>query len=273
MKLTYGDYLSPFPTRVPLGENAFVHLRKPTINEIWQLGFETFDIYQTYLRMTPEFYYTVLCQAIGGVEFWNSIDEEVRKKLTLFEVVLADANMQQIVVSFLNFFYVEKVVFQDSRFFFCKDRDYENKEFNPEDIIAVVADSDRFKQALLWCCLYCDINTEEEKEEQPKFKNKTAEMMWLRIQEAERKQKVIQSRKDQLTYSLPNIISSICAIHNSINYSNVGSLTLPQLKDTLNRLCSLELYTLSKTTVSVWGTKDNDKFSITQWMENNYDRR
>ncbi len=269
-KLSYGEYISPFPTRVPLSDKQYVHLHKPTINEIMAIGFDTFDIFMTYLKMTPKFYYTILCAGIGGIEYWDSLNE-VQDTIKLFNVVLADSAIRDVLVDVLNFFYEETVVFNNSRFYFINKECDGSKELQPEDILAVISDSDKFERALYWCQMICGIASQDKEEEPPKFKNKTAEVMWKRIQESIKKQEELEAKKNKLKYSLPNIVSAICAYHPSINFSNVGQLTLPQVRDSLVRILQIDEYTIVRNSVSVWGTKDDKEFAIDQWLSNRYD--
>lgn len=255
-----------------MSEASYVNLSKPTIDDIWKVGCDNFEIYETYLKMTPEFYYTVLCSGIGGEEYWSSLDIDIRDNMTLFEVVLADTSMQQVYVTVLDFFYEETVVFNNSRFYFLKDYKHEDEDLNPENIVAIISDSDRFKMALHWCQEYCGISSEDKKEEKPQFKNEIARRLWEKMKKAEEIREAMQRKKDHALYCLPNTISSLCAYHNSLNYGNIGKLTLPQVRDSLMRLMAIEGYTIHRTAVSVWGTNDDKEFSTNKWMENYYDK-
>lgn len=271
-KLTYGDYISPFPTRVPLNEKQYVNLRKPTVNEVMQLGLNEFDVFMAYLKMTPEFYYTELCKNIGGVEYWESLDKEVQDEAKLFDVALADSATRNVLVEVLNFFYEETVVFNNSRFYFINKECDGSKELQPSDIVAIVSDSSSFENALHWCQVYCGIATEEKEEETVRFKNKLAEKMYARLKESKRRMEAAKAKQDAAKYSIPNVISSVCAHHPSINFGNVGQLTIPQLFDSLRRLLAIEGYTVGRTSVSVWGMKDDKEFPVDQWVENIYDK-
>ena len=56
-------------------------------------------------------------------------------------------------------------------------------------------------------------------------------------------------------------------MHSSINYTNVWDMTVYQLWDTFARLRNNEIYASGRTSVSVWGDKEN-KFDYNLWFKN-----
>lgn len=271
MKLSYGEYISPFPTRLSLDDKTVVNLSKPTIEDIQRLGFQVFEAYKTWLNISPKFYYTILCKDNGGVEYWDALDGSAKNTMTLFDVILEDQGMQNQFMLILNFFYEETVVFHQSYFAFIDPNHNPEIDLTENDICAIVSDSKTFKTVIDGCKAYCGMQDAVEEEKETKFKNKLAEEMFLRMKKNKEEIEKIEAKKNAKNFSIPNIISSVCTKHNSINYLNVGKLTVPQLMDTLNRLIACEKFEIEKTSVSVWGTGDNKKFSFTEWMENTYD--
>ena len=53
MRIDYGTLISPYPIRTNMG-----FIRKPELSEIADIGFDTFNMYESFLKLTPETYYT-----------------------------------------------------------------------------------------------------------------------------------------------------------------------------------------------------------------------
>ena len=77
---------------------------------------------------------------------------------------------------------------------------------------------------------------------------------------------------DYLNYTLPNVISKICARHPSINYTNVWELTIYELLDNFNSMRAGTIYDIDQTRVSVWGDEHNT-FKLDSWYKNEYDKK
>jgi hypothetical protein len=103
--------------------------------------------------------------------------------------------------------------------------------------------------------------------EEMKFKNKMAKEMYLKMREAERKNKKSKAANPDL--QLENIISAVSNRHPSINPLNVHDLTIYQLLDSFNRLMANAIYEIDSTRVSVWGD-EKKTFNASLWYKNHF---
>lgn len=261
MKLDYGTQIGKSPIRLSIGT-----IRKPTLGVIDDIGFDRFDYYKFMTKLTPEQFHTVLNKDRGGETYWNSISDEKKQKMTMYDIILSDENIARIYVDLFNFFFVETVVFKEEFFVIIKDEDAEDL-FARENIIGVIS-SDTFQEVIeiiqQICLIYDD---EEEDEPPPKFKNSLAQKMYEKMKKA----KPIKKKSDQ-NLILPNLISAVCSRHPSINYSNVWELTVFQLVDMFNRMRLNSIYDIDSTRVSVWGD-EKKTFDESLWYKNEFDKK
>ena len=73
--------------------------------------------------------------------------------------------------------------------------------------------------------------------------------------------------KQDPKYDIGNIISVVCAYHPSINFTNVGQLTIPQLYDNFQRILIDRNYQIMALNASVWGTEGSD-FKEDSYLKN-----
>ena len=160
-KLDYGTMLSPYPIVLSIGT-----LRKPKLSEIANdsiLGFGKFSYYQTLIRLTPEIYFEKLANEELKKEF-NSLDDDKRSSITMFDIVALDEQLSKTFLDMFNFFFVEKVVFEDG-IFVLLDPQSEDREITKEtfrgDIIKEIFDQvlDIIQQI---CCIHEDTYEEDE---------------------------------------------------------------------------------------------------------------
>ena len=67
--------------------------------------------------------------------------------------------------------------------------------------------------------------------------------------------------------SISPVSSSSCAYHPSINFTNVGKLTIPQLYDNFQRILIDRNYQIMALNASVWGTEGSD-FKEDSYLKN-----
>ena len=268
MRLDYGTLTSPYPIAMTIGT-----IRKPTLGEIADprvLGFETFGLYESFLAMTPEEYYTKIAKG-DKAERWGSLSEEEKSSITMFAVIEQDEALQKIYTQILQFFFEEPVVYQQGFFIILNGNESVEKKFSAEGIRGLITE-ESFHQIINILKQICGMRIDEDEEDitQMKFKNKKARSIFERMQKAK---KVQQSEKGHNPdFSLPNIISAVCTRHNSINYTNVYQLTVYQLMDTFDRLRNDAFYEISSTSVSVWGD-EKKTFKSDAWYKNEYDKK
>lgn len=269
MKLDYFTLLCPEPIRLSIG-----NIRQPKLREIGKLTYPIFNLYQVYLKLTPQDYYTLLNKE-QGEEIWNSLSDEVKEKMTMFDIILTEESIRNIYLKIFNFFFVERVVFLESFFFIVNTDDYETppEELNLEENTVGVISQDTFLEVLNIIQQVCCINSNEPTDDQkPKFKNKKAERIYEKIQKAEEERKKAQVKKDAPNMTLANIISAVAAKSTGLNIVNIWDATLFQVYDQFGKLQNDNAHYMNSVRVAVWGD-ENNQFDPTLWYKNNFDKK
>ena len=266
MRFDYGTQISPFPIPLSVGM-----LRKPKLRDIADpkskpaMSFTKFMFYEFLISMTPKEFFTK-AEVEKGQEFWDSLSEEEKRGLTVYDLIQLNPTLMQNFLEVFNFFFEETVLFVDGVFVLVNpDKDYSIDTPQREDIVGVI-DSHNFSEILYAIQQVCCIAQEEE-EETPKFKNKIAEQMYYRMKEAEKEQK----KKADKDMTLPNIISKVSAKHNSLNFTNIWDLTIFQLLDNFASMREGAMYEIEWTRVAVWGDEKRT-FDPARWYKNDFDK-
>lgn len=262
MLLDYGMQINPFPIPLSLGT-----LRKPKLREIFDatLGvpFERFEQYEFFLKMTPKCYYTKFKKNDNGIEQWNSLGEQKQKEVKMFDILKEDKNIRDIYVEIFNFFFIERVVFEEDFFIILKDK---SKGLSVDNVQGVIC-SEIFDDILDIICQLCCIN-DKKTTEKLSFKNNLAKKLYERMQKAQAEKR----DNENTNLTIPNIISSVTAKHPSLNYINIWNLTIFQLFDNFNRIRMNETYAINSVRVSVWGDEKRT-FDAALWYKNYYDTK
>ena len=241
IELKYGTQLSPTPIKLSIGT-----LRKPKLKEIAEIGFDEFNLFETFAKMTPELWFTKI-KGEDGKSFWCSLSEEERSKIALYDIMLSDKSLIDVYLAIFNFFFVEPVVFYDDNFLILDHTIEDLSGLTSDDIYGIIC-KESFIQVLeviqRICCIY--------------------EKM-LKAKQAEKK-------KSDDNMTLPNIISAVSNRHPSITPITVWELTIFQLLDSFERLRDNAFYEIEKTRVSVWGD-EKKTFDAALWYKNNYDKK
>lgn len=173
MILSYGTLLSRKPLSLSIGK-----VRKPTISDIEDVGFESFYLYESFLKMTPNDFYTDLDKE-GAEVFWNHLSEKEKEECTMYDAICRNPKLQAIYCELFTFFFeIECVKFVDNVFFLLKKdidlTDSENKEV-AENISGIIF-KDTFDSVLFILQQVCAINDDMETPiEEMKFK-----IRWLK---------------------------------------------------------------------------------------------
>lgn len=265
MRFDYGTQISPFPIPLSVGM-----LRKPKLRDIADpkskpaMSFTKFMFYEFLISMTPKEFFTK-AEVEKGQEFWDSLSEEEKRGLTVYDLIQLNPTLMQNFLEVFNFFFEETVLFVEGVFVLVNpDKDYSIDTPQREDIVGVI-DSHNFSEILYAIQQVCCIAQEEE--ETPKFKNKIAEQMYYRMKEAEKEQK----KKADKDMTLPNIISKVSAKHNSLNFTNIWDLTIFQLLDNFASMREGAMYEIEWTRVAVWGDEKRT-FDPARWYKNDFDK-
>ena len=266
MRFDYGTQISPFPIPLSVGM-----LRKPKLRDIADpkskpaMSFTKFMFYEFLISMTPKEFFTK-AEVEKGQEFWDSLSEEEKRGLTVYDLIQLNPTLMQNFLEVFNFFFEETVLFVDGVFVLVNpDKDYSIDTPQREDIVGVI-DSHNFSEILNYIQQVCCIAQEEE--EIPKFKNKIAERLYYQIKEGERE----RNKKADKDLTLPNVISAVTAKHYSLNYTNIWDLTIFQLLDNFGRMREGSIYEIEWTRVAVWGDEKNT-FDPARWYKNDFDKK
>lgn len=263
MRLSYGTQIGYSPIRLSMGS-----IIKPKLKDIdsEDMSFEQLYFYEFLAVMTPEEYFTKV-RGDEGKKQWESLNDEYKSELSVFDIIASDQALQQSFLALFNFFFKETVLYSDGYFVTLNpDKSYNMpSDIEKSDIVGVIT-KENFSEVLNVICQICCIDVEVEKEP-PKFKNKAAERIFKKIEKAESKKKKTANKN----LTLPNIISSVTTKHNSINFTNVWGYTIFQLLDNFYRLQTEDIHQIDCTRVSVWGD-EKKTFDPARWYKNEYDK-
>lgn len=264
MRLDYGTLLSPAPIKLSIGK-----IRKPTLLEISELGFEKFNNYEVFLKLTPETYFTKLT-GDDGIQKWENMSEDERGEISMYTLIIEESSLQEIYTEIFNYFFLEYVVFKEGLFILLNREVDIDSDINAEDVCGVIH-NDTFMQVIeliqQTCCIYEDT---EESLDNVKYKNKLARKIYEKILKAQKEQQ--KQKKADINLSLPNIISAVSNSHPSINPINIWNMHVFSVLDSFNRLRVNSMYHIDSTRVSVWGD-EKKTFDSALWYKNNYDKK
>lgn len=263
MQLDYGTILCPDSITLSIGI-----LRKPTLREIAKLTFDKFGYYEFFLKMTPELFYTKI-KGDDGKAYWDSLTEESKNEMTLFDVISEEESLQKTYTDILNFFFVESVTFREGFFILLKEDIGSAEEIDTANIRGVIA-KETFPQVLEFIQQICCIYDKDADVENQNFKNKLAKRLYEKMLKAKKKEN--DEKKADINLTLPNIISSVSNKHPTISPITVWDLTVFQLLDSFNRTQINTMYDIDATRVSVWGD-EKKTFNASLWYKNEYDKK
>lgn len=258
MRLDYGTQLSPTPIKLSIGT-----LKKPTLREISDLSFDKFNLYEAFLKITPEQYLT----KSRDKKYWDNLPDDKKSSITMFSIIQEEEYLQKIYSEIFDFFFVEPVIFREG-IFIILHKQIEG-DLTMEDICGVIHEKS-FMEVIEIIQQICSIYEVEESIDEMKFKNNAARKIMEKILKGNKKKK--EAKKADINLSLPNIISAVSNKHPTINPINVWDLTIFQLLDSFGRLQVNTMYGINSTRVSVWGD-EKKTFDISLWYKNNYDTK
>ena len=238
MKLDYGTMISPCPICLTVGT-----IRKPKLGEIAdsrKMGFDQFKFLESMMSITPKDYYEKF-NAVDSDGRWEQLSDEEKESMTMFQAITEDENLQQIFLILFQFFFEEPVDYHSGFFIILKQGTVLHEDMTQDDIVGVL-DEKLFRQVMSILKQICGMKIEH------------------------------NNSDDYLNYTLPNVISKICARHPSINYTNVWELTIYELLDNFNSMRAGSIYDIDQTRVSVWGDEHNT-FKLDSWYKNEYDKK
>lgn len=263
--LDYGTLLSPEPIELSIGT-----IRKPTLRDISKISFTQYSIFQLYLKMNPKEYYLNFKE--DGVEYWESLSDEERSYITMFDVIEEDETVQAVYEAIFNFFFVQRVIYQNGAFFLLnidKDISTDDIKLSADLLRGVIIEKD-FDIVLDILQQICCVKDEEIDDSDAVFKNQRAKDLWERMKVA-RQEQINKSRAD-INLTLPNIISAVSAKSTNLNIITIWDCTVFQIYDQFNRLQADTIYHMNSISVSVWGDSKK-KFDQSLWYKNTFDKK
>lgn len=271
MKLDYFTLLSPSPIYI----NGVGSIKSPTLNEISELTYNTYQYYISVLLLDIDSYYKNLKKddylylnnfndneknvILKIKKEYDDLEDRKKQNVSFYNILVFDKLVINTIVNAFNFFFVDEIIYNENDRVFLlmnglKDNTGNNvvtgiiHEGNYEDIIDLIMQR---------------INIEKPKNEIKggKPKNKIAEKIMKKIETATKTQK----KKEDKKLELGNIISSVASHSKSLNIVNIWDATIFQIYDQFTRNRLDDSYSMNSTSVSVWGDKDK-KFNDTLWF-------
>lgn len=263
VKLTYSQLLSSEPIPVGIG-----HIQPPKISDRRRIGEGLWMQYASYMTLTVDSYYSALLP--DKYDAFLALPYEERTDVKLFDLVSENTDVIRIYVRAFCFYFVEDVVYRlrEKRFEILKTHEDEETGEVESQIVGVI-DREIFDDVLHILMQISNINNERTvSEELSKQKDPVVIQMQRRRDEAKAKRTRGKNLdKQDPKYDIGNIISVVCAYHPSINFTNVGQLTIPQLYDNFQRILIDRNYQIMALNASVWGTEGSD-FKEDSYLKN-----
>lgn len=271
--------LSPYPIKLSIGT-----LIKPTLKQIFDpiegIGYEQYQNYEAYARLTPKLFYTKM-DGDEGLAIWESLTDTQKKEIKMFNVIRSNEQLISDYLDLLNFFFKEHVAYEEGFFIWSEyELDFSSMDASMEDAITgVINTAELFEQVLeaiqQVCCTYSKSSESAIDESELKFKNSLAKEIYEKIHglnkaDDENETSDLKS-KDYKTFNIPNIISAVSNNHLTISPINVWDLTVFQLLDAFHRKQATNKQTMISLKTAVWGDSD-DTFDPNVWLANEYDK-
>lgn len=270
MKLDYFSLLSPLPFYF----NNVGSIKSPTLLEISDIKYPVYQMHLSNLLLDVDSYYEMIDKTNG--EYLNSftkqeknmilrirkeyanLDKKYKPNISIYNIMIFDKFLINSLLLALNFFFEDEVTYDSEQKIFVLFNgmvDKDNKkiktgiihEGNYDEVVDVILQR---------------VNISKKKDEENlKVKNKIAERLLEKMNKGSKKAK----QKEDKKMEIGNLISSISAHSKTLNIVNIWNLTIFQLYDQFTRIRCDDSYTMSSTSVSVWGDSEN-KFDNTMWF-------
>ena len=267
IQVDYGSLLSPEPIPFMLGiKGQKCDIKAPTLRDICKVGFDTFYLFQLYLKITPEEHFLQYEESTGERKTWDDLTDLDKWNYTMFDCIQLSPILQNIYSEVFNFFFTDTVTYQDGLFIVTNCEKVDD-EIKPGSVIGVINHNifdDLVSILQQICCI-----EPNKKETKPIFKNEKARRNYLKTHKLRKRKK---SKIDR-DLTIPNIISAVATASNNLNMVTIWDLTIFQLFDVFDRLRTFDIYSMNRTSVSVWGEGDKAKFDNTIWYRNTYDSK
>lgn len=271
MKLDYFTLLSPSPIYI----NGVGSIKSPTLNEISELTYNTYQYYISVLLLDIDSYYKNLEKddylylnnfndnekniILKIKKEYDDLEDSKKRNVPFYNILVFDKLVINTIVNAFNFFFVDEIIYNENdRVFYLMNGLKDNTENN---VVTGIIHEENYENII--DLIMQRINIEKPKNEIKggKPKNKIAEKIMKKIESAAK----IQKKKEDKKLELGNIISSVASHSKSLNIVNIWDATIFQIYDQFTRNRLDDSYSMNSTSVSVWGDKDK-KFNDTLWF-------
>lgn len=253
MKLSYFDLLSPEP--IPLyqlinKETILVGTVKPMTPRYIAKngGFGDYSWFLNSLSLDVTKYFEITNQK----EFYETLSEEDKQKLNIFDLIISQPQIREVIENALSFFMIEKIKYVDEQKMFFA--------FNEDDLENPIGIITRNYYSQL-ANIILQLNGMQIKENVACKVTPKAQAIIDKINKAkERMNKNSDINKD---FELANIMSKLSSKHNSINMLNIWDMTIYQIYDQFYEQNHQNIISMNEINHAYWG----GDFDVTEWYK------
>lgn len=255
MKLETFELISSAP--LPIRQVGSI--KPPTLRDIQKISKRVYETYLSFLSMTPMKYCTDVDP--DKKDWFVSLSDEQLGNFTMYDIAVSSRDMIQMYSCILDFFFLEHVLFsKDKNAFLVFSQENETGGGTAPAPPGII-DKNNFCQ-IADVILQLNHMNVKDNVDLSRVKSVKGRARYLRMLKAKAGTATVTPGDNDI--ELGNIISVVCTRHKSINYLNVWNLTIYQLWDIFTRLQAENAYELNKTSVAVWGNKEN-RFDVNSW--------
>lgn len=272
IKLDYFTLLSPDPVYI----NGVGNIKSPTLRDISKLEYKynTYNFYVSLLLLTINNYFEEFKKENSMFSYYpqelknkmlslkkeyDSLSDESQKDITFFNFLVNDDVLKFEAAEALNFFFEEKVDFNEQYKIFVTYNGQLTEDGKPQ--ITGTIHSKNYMDIVDIILQRINVKNDEIEKENVKVKNKLVEKLLAKMKKAALQQKKQSDKK----MSLANLISALSSHHKNISIINIWDITIYQLYDQFNRTRLDDSYNILSTSISVWGDKEKN-FDEMLWL-------
>ena len=258
MRLDYADLISPYPFPI----KKIGNVKSPTLKEIWnpKVTYQKYNIYLAFISMDVKTY----CEKIdvSKSKWYQSLSDNDKLNINMFDIILEDESPRDTFLEIFNFFFEENVMWDNENKLFIT---FVNTDENGQIIPIGTINKDIFGELCDIILQRCGINRSDTNIDMSKVKNKRALKILNKIKKA--KEKLSNNTQTSEEIELPNLISSIAAKSNSLNFTNIWDLTIYQLYEQFKKEQTNVYFDIQKMSVAAYGNEKNT-FKGDEWYKN-----
>lgn len=256
MILSYIDLLSPQPLML----QGIGGVTCPTLRQIQQIGYDTYQLYLSIILMTPQTYFSMVKDRPSdfSVSTQELPMETTKEETSIYELITGNPKLCPLAEHALDFFLTGFVRFSpEYQCFFLYEMEPKKDTYQKPDGVI---------HKNLWQQL-CQIIAQRNYVEYPtasalQVKSQKAKKRLARLEQLRPKHQKVDRNMD-----IGNIISAVASKSPSLNLINIWDMTIYQLWDTFYRLCNNHILNIQSMSVAAWGDQ-NHNFDSSSWYKN-----